>query len=51
MIEDPVFCESRDHLLSYLEQRSQLRTETRTFRRGETLGLLRKGYMLLVEAP
>lgn len=43
IFDDPVFFEYREHLLSFLEQRSHLRAETLTFSRGRTLSFLRKG--------
>lgn len=50
IFHDPVFFEYREHLLSFLEQRSHLRTETGAYQRGNTLGFLPKEAPAAVEA-
>jgi len=42
VFEDPHFFECREHLLAFLEQRSHIKGETRTFSQGETLGFMNK---------
>ncbi len=42
VFDDPVFFDYREHLLSFLEQRSHLRLEAQAFGRKNTLGFLHK---------
>ena len=42
VFEDPKFFAYREHLLAFLEQRSHIKGETRTFSGGDTLGFLEK---------
>lgn len=47
--EDPAFFQFREHLLSFLEQRSHIRGETRTYRRGHLLSFVNKKELALIE--
>jgi len=51
IFQDPKFFEYREHLLAFLEQRAHLKTSSRTFSNGNTMGYTdKKGSDLEVAA-